>query len=127
MSIKVRVIANSITRGVNENINAVIMVNDGYEILDNGKQVPKYLTQERVIQTQSLSTQDLEHLNLVNQQGMFLYAYADGMISAIRRQLNLGSSIMRFKPYGEDAEVDWNVKQVVESYNDWVKVVLWRK
>ena len=92
-----------------------------------GIQVPKYIEHQIMIQTQSMSTADLEHLNYVNQQGQFLYAYTNGSISALRRSQGKGAEMMVFKPYGEDAEAEWLVKQVVESYPDWVKVVLCRQ
>ena len=120
-------IANGITSSINPNIKAVLKVNDGYDVDEYGIQVPKYTEHQIMIQTQSMSTADLEHLNYVSQQGQFLYAYANGSISALRRSQGKGSEMMVFKPYGEDLDAEWMVKQVVESYPDWVKVVLWRQ
>ena len=122
-----RAIANGMTSSVNPNMAAVLKVSDGYDVDDYGAQVPKYTEQHIMIQTQSMSTADLERLNYVSQQGQFLYAYANGSISALRRSLGKGSEMMVFKPYGEDVDAEWMVKQVVESYPDWVKVVLWRQ
>lgn len=122
-----RAIANGMTSSVNPNMAAVLKVSDGYDVDDYGAQVPKYTEQQILIQTQSMSTADLERLNYVSQQGQFLYAYANGSISALRRSLGKGSEMMVFKPYGEDVDAEWMVKQVVESYPDWVKVVLWRQ
>lgn len=126
MSIRVRLLANKMTRAVNENVNATIKVSIGYDIIAGGIQVPKYETQDVELQLQSMSTQDLAHFDFINQQGQFVYGYANGVISAIRRQLNKGQSVAIFKPYGEDTPTEWTVKQVAESYNDWVKVILWR-
>ncbi|REF28687.1 hypothetical protein BDD26_3637 [Xenorhabdus cabanillasii] len=125
--INVRAIANSLITTVNPNITAVLRVNDGYDIARSGKQVPKYSVHEISVQLQSLSTQDLEHLGVINQQGQFIYAYARGQISAIRRSKGKGSDRMRFMAYGEDEESEWNVTQVIESYPTWVKVLLWRQ
>ena len=122
-----RAIANGMTSSVNPNMAAVLKVSDGYDVDDYGTQVPKYTEQQIMIQTQSMSTADLERLNYVSQQGQFLYAYANGAISALRRSQGKGSEMMVFKPYGEDVDAEWLVKQVVESYPDWVKVVLWRQ
>lgn len=122
-----RAIANGMTSSVNPNMAAVLKVSDGYDVDEYGIQVPKYTEQQIMIQTQSMSTADLERLNYVSQQGQFLYAYVNGSISALRRSLGKGSEMMVFKPYGEDAEAEWLVKQVVESYPDWVKVVLCRQ
>lgn len=125
--INLRAVANSITTGINPNITAILKTNAGYDISPDGTQVPKYETEPCIIQTQSLETSDLEHLNLINQQGQFLYAYANGRISALRRSLGKGSEQLIFTPYGEDDAVVWNVQRIVESYPTWVKVLLWRQ
>ena len=120
-------IANGMTSSVNPNMQAILKVNDGYEVDDYGDQIPKFIEHTITIQTQSMSTVDLERLNYASQQGQFLYAYANGSVSALRRSQGKGAEMMIFKPYGEDADAEWLVKQVVESYPDWVKVVLWRQ
>lgn len=122
-----RNIANSVITGINPNIKAKLIVNDGYEIDDYGNQIPKTEELEITIQTQSLSTQDLQHLNLVSQQGSFLYAYTDHFLFALRRPLQLGQDKLVFKPYGESDETEWLIKQVVESYSNWNKVLVWRQ
>ena len=120
-------IANGMTSSVNPNMQAILKVNEGYEVDDYGDQIPKFIEHTITIQTQSMSTADLERLNYASQQGQFLYAYANGSVSALRRSQGKGAEMMTFKPYGEDVDADWMVKQVVESYPDWVKVVLWRQ
>ncbi len=122
-----RGIANSVITSINPNIDAVLRVNEGYTVDDTGKQIPRFSEVPITVQPQSLSTQDLEHLNLMSQQGQFIYAYANGRISALRRSLGKGSEQIVFTPYGEDVPVTWKVKQVIESYPDWVKVLLWRQ
>lgn len=122
-----RNIANSITTGINPNIKATLLANEGYDIDDVGNQIPKVTEYKINIQTQSLSTQDLQQLNLMSQQGSFLYAYTDHFLYALRRQLNLGQDKLVFKPYGEKDEATWVIKQVVESYSNWNKVLLWRQ
>lgn len=120
-------IANGMTSSVNPNMQAILKVNEGYEVDDYGDQIPKFIEHTITIQTQSMSTADLERLNYASQQGQFLYAYANGSVSSLRRSQGKGAEMMIFKPYGEDADAEWLVKQVVESYPDWVKVVLWRQ
>ena len=122
-----RSIANSVITSVNPNQSAILKINEGNTVDDEGNQIPR-LTETRItIQPQSIATADLEHLNLVSQQGQFLYAYANGSISALRRSLGKGSERIVFTPYGENSPVEWIVKQVIESYPDWVKVLLWRQ
>lgn len=122
-----RNIANGVIAGINPNHPAVLKINDGYTVDAEGNQIPRLTEIPITIQPQSLATADLEHLNLANQQGQFLYAYANGRISALRRAQGKGSEYIVFTPYGEDAPAEWMVKQVIESYPDWVKVLLWRQ
>lgn len=125
--IKVRALANIAIQCVNKNLPAVLMANDGYEIDESGKQIAKYTESDISVQLQSLSTQDLEHLGVINQQGQFIYGYARGQISALRRAKKQGADKLRFNAYGEDEESEWLVTQVIESYLSWVKVLLWRQ
>lgn len=124
MSLRVRSIANSMTVAVNENTEATLRVSNGYTISPSGKQIPSYIEQQRVLQTQSMDVEDLAHLGFASQQGQFIVAYADGMIPAIRRGMQLGTTMIILKPYGEDVATIWQVKKVIESYNDWVKVLI---
>ena len=138
MSIKLRMMANSVTRAINPNVtNADIYVNVGSETIAGGKVVPKYTKIVKDIQVQAIQSKDLEHLNLINQQGSFCYGYIDGIIDPMIRGLGTGLSYVEF------GGVKWTVKSVVEDWlkyasgdignalndqnGDWVKVVLWRK
>ena len=112
------------TVAVNENTEALLKVSTGFQIGNSGKQIPEYLVQPKVVQTQSMSVEDLHHLGFANQQGQFMSLYADGMIPAIRRSMKLGTTLIVLRPYGEDLPTEWQVKAVLESYNDWVKVLI---
>lgn len=125
--IKVRSLANTAIQCVNKNLPAVLMANDGYETDEAGATTPKFTSHDISVQLQSLSTQDLEHLGVINQQGQFIYGYARGQISALRRAKKQGADKLRFMAYGEDEESEWLVTQVIESYPSWVKVLLWRQ
>ncbi|MBC6659585.1 hypothetical protein H9I30_16440 [Morganella morganii] len=125
--IKVRALANTAIQCVNKNLPAVLMANDGYEIDESGRQIAKYTESDISVQLQSLSTQDLEHLGVITQQGEFIYGYARGQIAALRRAKQKGQDKLRFAAYGEDDVSIWNVTKVIESYPSWVKVLLWRQ
>lgn len=125
--IKVRAIANSAIQVVNKNLPATLIANEGFEIIPGGKQVPKLASYEISVQMQSLSTQDLEHLGVINQQGEFIYCYARGQIEAIRRAKDKGADKVNFVAYGESEPSEWLVTKVIESYPSWVKVLLWRQ
>lgn len=125
--IKVRAIANSAIQVVNKNLPATLIANEGFEIIPGGKQVPKLASYEISVQMQSLSTQDLEHLGVINQQGEFIYCYARGQIEAIRRVKDKGADKISFVAYGESEPSEWLVTKFIESYPSWVKVLLWRQ
>lgn len=124
MSLAVRKLANRMTRAVNGNIMATLKVSDGYTIAPDGSQVQSYITQERELQTQSMSIEDLKHLNFTNQQGAFLKVYADGMIPAIHRSMATGTTIIEMARYGGYPKTQWIVKAVLESFDDWVCVLI---
>lgn len=124
MSIRVRALANSVTTAVNENYNAVIKVSEGYTITPDGDQVPKYSEIPKVLQLQSMSSDDLQHFGYANMQGLFMFAYADGMIEALNREDQKGESTIETIKYGETDTHLWKVMRVAESYNDWVKIII---
>ena len=124
-----RAIANAYTRGINPNTtDATLMTNVGYTYSDSGKQIPSYNSYPDIeIQVQSLESKDLEFLaSIMTQQGQYTFVYANNLVSAQRRTLDKGSDLMIFKPYREDEFVAWRVVKVVESYPDWVKVLVVR-
>ena len=118
MSLAVRKLANRMTRAVNGNIVATLKVSEGYTIEDDGTQVQSYISQEKELQTQSMSVEDLKHLNFTNQQGAFLKVYADGMIPAIHRSMATGTTIIEMARYGGYPKTKWIVKAVLESWGE---------
>ena len=80
----------------------------------------------RFTEQQSIESKDLQHLNLTAQQGQYNFVYANGLISAQRRNLDKGEDLLKFKAYGEDEVSTWKVTKVMESYPDWVKVLVHR-
>nr|DAF69015.1 MAG TPA: head closure knob [Caudoviricetes sp.] len=136
MGLALRKIANGLTSAVNNNIEALLKVSTGYTVNESGDQIPQYLVQPKIIQAQSMSVEDLKHMGFAGQQGQFLSIYADGMIPAIRRAMNKGTSIIVMNPYGEEFPTEWQVKAVIESwseeiavegennYRGWVKVLV---
>lgn len=123
MSLAVRKIANSMTVAVNENYDSIIKVSTGYTF-DKGEQIPTYEDHPRVLQLQSMSSDDLQHFGFANQQGYFMSAYADGMIEALNRADQKGNSMVETVKYGETDVHVWKVEKIAESYNDWVKIIL---
>ena len=124
MSLRVRKIANSMTRAVNENVMATLKVSTGYEVSESGDQVPKYEEYPRELQLQSMESDELEHYGFANNQGLFMSAYADGMIDVLNRDEQLGTTIVETQKYGSPIIRTWQVVKIAESYNDWVKIII---
>ena len=122
-----RGIANGVITSVNPNQKAILKINIGNTVDETGNQIPQFEEKEIAVQPQSIETKDLEHLNLISQQGQFLYAYASGKISGLRRSQGMGTEMLIFTAYGEGSPSEWVVKRVIESYSDWVKVLLCRQ
>lgn len=131
-----RAIANSHTRAINPNaIGAKHRMSVGYEIVAGGKQKPKY--EEKPItdlQIQSLKSERLFHLNLVNQQGMYCTFLANNLVSSQVRSMHKGEDYLIFRPANEALEVEWKVVKIEGSYDDgslqdgsgWVRGIIWR-
>lgn len=122
-----RGIANAAITAVNPNRSATLRLNDGYGVDDSGKRTPQYVDTAVVIQTQTLSTQDLALFDSLAQQGSLIYVYVTGQFKALRRIDGKGADKLVFVPYGESQAIEWQVKQVIESWPDWCKVLLWRQ
>lgn len=124
--INVRLMANTLTSIVNPNLDAVLRVNDGYDVDDYGNQIPRFIEENIKIQAQSLDSKERFELNLVDHQAEYISVYAYGSINAIQRWLNRGASELSFIPYGEASPVRWKVDKVLESYSTWVRLLLAR-
>ena len=122
-----RAIANGAITSVNPNLPAVLKLNDGYTTDATGKRKSGYSEHPVTVQTQTLSTQDLSLFEGLAQQGTLLYAYVTGQFHGLRRQSGKGADKLVFTAYGETETTEWLVKQVVESWPDWCKVLLWRQ
>lgn len=123
-----RAIANSVTCGVNHNIQATLRINTGYTIADDGSQVPSYTEQQVTIQVQALRTQDLIHLGDMAQQGQYVNVYINGLLDAQIRSLGKGEDLLTFTPPRETTTANWKVTLVGEGYSgSWTKVIVCRQ
>nr|DAX53490.1 MAG TPA: head closure knob [Caudoviricetes sp.] len=122
-----RAIANGVTRAVNPNMTATLMLNNGYRTDDTGVRTAHYDTETVTIQTQSLSSQERQEFDGLLQQGHMLNVYVTGQFSVLRRIAGKGSDKLVFAPYGETEPTEWLIKSVSESWPDWCKVVVWRQ
>lgn len=112
------------TVAVNGNTEALLKVSDGYVVLPDGTQQQQYTVQPKILQVQSMNNSEREYVNSANMQGQFMSVYADGMIPAIRRGLQKGTTMIVLIPYGEDVPTEWQVKLVTESFEDWCRILI---
>ncbi|QHJ85271.1 MAG: hypothetical protein [Caudoviricetes sp.] len=123
-----RQIANSITCGVNPNIQATLRQNNGFTYADDGSQVPSYNESTVTVQVQALNTQDLIHLGNMAQQGQYTTVYINGLLDAQIRSLSKGEDILIFNPPRENTTATWRVVLVAEGYSgSWTRVLVCRQ
>lgn len=124
MSLKLRSIANNMTSAVNPNHKALIKVSNGYDVGEDGSQIPKYQSHESVLQLQSMSSQDLDHFGFANKQAMYVYAYGDEFFEIIDRINQVGNTLVETTKYGSQTTYVWQVVRNAEPWFDWSKAVL---
>lgn len=124
-----RAIANSATRGINPNIQAVLVLQSGYETDRTGRRVATPAQNVAVtIQTQALTSQERQELDGgLLQQGQFLSVYITGQLHVLRRIEAKGAEKLIFAPYGSDKPCEWLIKSVTENWADWCKVLIWKQ
>ncbi|UOO77929.1 hypothetical protein LVJ85_05565 [Neisseria sp. Dent CA1/247] len=122
-----RAIANGITRSVNPNMEAQLLLNMGYRTDEAGKREPYFEQHNVTIQTQSLSSTERQEFDGLMQNGCMLSVYVTGQFAVLRRIEGKGADKLVFAPYGETEPTEWLIKQVSESWPDWCKVVVWRQ
>lgn len=124
MSLRVRKLANRMTSAVNENVTATVKISTGYTVSPSGKQEQSYVSVNRVLQLQSMESDELEHFGFSSQQGVFKSVYMDGMIDIIDRMDQKGTSLVETQRYGDSRISTWQVVKIAESYNDWVRFII---
>lgn len=122
-----RAVANSITRSVNPNIQAQLLLNMGCRTDASGRRTPYFEPHQVTIQTQSLNSAERQEFDGLLQQGQMLNVYVSGHFSVLRRIEGKGADKLVFAPYGETEPSEWLIKQVAESWPDWCRVAVWRQ
>ena len=112
-------IVSNVIGAVNPHITAQVRVSTGYTTTDSGRQEPSYAPPVTVqIQRQELSFKDLQHVERVNMQGVFVSAYMDGRFYGVYRPNETGGDLFEFDG------ATWLVVAVPEIWPDWCKVLL---
>lgn len=83
-----------------------------------GKQTPTYAAAVPImIQVQPVSSQDLQHLDYLNMQGVFRAIYLYGDSEGIVRVSQRGGDIFQFAPFAGVPVANWLVVRADETWN----------
>ena len=127
MAINLRAMANSITSAINPNIPAVLKRSIGYVTDDAGVRVNTFMEQNIVIQSQSMTSKELQLVESLGLQGYTRAVHLNGNIEGLRRHVEQGADILTFKQHDDAEPMDWLVVQVMESWPNWCRVLLCRQ
>lgn len=121
-----RAIANNAIVAINPNIKATLELQSSYITDDTGKRIAQ--PAELVIvdlQIQALTAQEIQRLDGgLLQQSEHLSAYITGQLYALRRITGQGAERLYFARYGDDKPCYWLITSIVESWQDWCKVII---
>jgi hypothetical protein len=110
-----RAIANSVTRVINPNKPATLLVSAGFTIVDH-VQVPGYNYAAVTAQVQPLSSQDVRQLDALNIQGAQKKVFLNGTALAIDRVLQLGGDLLVFGPGVLPEGTTWKILASLEQW-----------
>jgi hypothetical protein len=108
---------------VNPFVPITIQISTGYTTSADGKRTPTYAAPVTISgQIQSLSYNDIVHLNGLNIQGVRNAIYINGQLQGLVRPDNKGGDLVTM----QDGTV-WLVAVVLENWPDWCKVAVTRQ
>lgn len=120
-----RATANSVTKAINANTPATLMISTGFAIV-NHVPVPSYSSLPVKAQVQPLSSKDVRQLDSLNIQGAEKSIYLNGAALAIIRVKQLGGDLVVFAngllPEGNT----WKILSSLEQWggSTWCKVAV---
>lgn len=116
---KLRQIANNLSRQVNPNTVVTIRASTGYTIGEGAYQIPTYAESvEGVAQLQSIAGGDLEKSENINLQEIYKVLYISGQLYGKVRLDDKGGDLVIIN------EETWLTVKVLERWPDWCKVLL---
>jgi len=116
---RLRNLANARTQLVNANRVITWIANTGYTVDATYRQVPTWAEPVSVVaQVQTLTSDELEHLDGLNISGRLLSVYLYQSVDSVLRPEAAGGDILQI-----DGN-DWLVVLVAEAWPDWRRVVV---
>lgn len=121
-----RAIANSVTRVINPNYDATLMISTGFAVGPDFKQVPSYNEIPIVAQVQPISSGDIRQLDAMNIQGAQKTIFLNGAALGVIRIKQRGGDLIVF-PDGTLPEGNvWLILASLEQWSGstWAKVAV---
>lgn len=121
---KLRSLANSITKTVNPNLQAVRRRSSGYTTRSDGSRIPLYADVPVTLQVQALSFGDIQKIDGLNIQGVRRKIYTDGVLSGLIRVGQKGGDVIVFPDGALPEGNTWLCVHVLEQWDSWCAVVI---
>ena len=121
-----RAIANNAIVSINPNIKATLELQSSYTTDETGKRIAQPAELVLVnLQIQALTAQEIQRLDGgLLQQSEHLSAYITGQLHSLRRITGQGAERLYFARYGDNKPCYWLITSIVESWQDWCKVII---
>lgn len=124
---RLRAIANSITKAINQNVGAVLLRSIGNAKKPGGVRVPQYGQTALEVQVQALSYSDLQQLDGLNIQGTRRAIYLDGFAAGVIRVAKQGGDLLIFERGLLPEGTTWLAVHVLEQWQDGFAGAAWAK
>lgn len=112
-------IAGPVIGVINPPVKFTVKRSEGYTTAADGTRTPYYRSYDLMVQLQSMSSKELQHMNNMNIGGTMRKAYLDGVWQAVDRRTGGGGDLF----IDEDGDT-WLVASVMEAWPAWTAVVL---
>lgn len=121
-----RATANSVTRAINPNFQATLVISTGNVIGPDFVQIPTYDETAIFAQVQPLSSKDLRQLDSLNIQGAEKAIYLNGVALGVNRIKQRGGDLVMFAPGTLPEGDNWLVLASLEQWGGgvWAKVAV---
>jgi len=112
-------IANTAINVINVNVEATLLISDGYTIGEGRKQIPVYKSPiVGQVQIQALDGKDLKQLDGVNMNGTIRALYLLGNLAGVVKPEGKGGDLVKLN------NQSWLVVKVLECWPQWSKVAI---
>ncbi len=101
----------------------------GFSSNSAGKQTPQYAAVAPLIgNIQPIATDDLEHTDYLNKQGVYRAVYLFGNVEGIVRPAQKGGDLLQFSRFDGEPVMNWKTIKADETWNvdqgGWCRVVV---